>query len=299
MTLGLLAGAGLLIALTYGAAALYVADLITRSPRRRVEGTPGDLGLRYQEIQFRCRDDVLLRGWFMDSPGARATVVLIHDGEGTRAITDHGLLRLQGDYVRRGYSVFAFDLRGRGESSGNRDHLGGAEQRDMAAAVTFVRGYVDSSPLVLHGFGLGGALAIAAVADGVSADAVIADSPFASAREQLYYRWPGVPGPLLRDACWLARRLFDADVDALSPQEAISRAASTPIMLIHGEADEEVPVEHTLNIAAATLHHRHELWTLPGVGHCGAYLDDPDLYLQRCLSLIERATPARVMAVAS
>ena len=298
MILGLLAGAGLLLALTYGAAALYVAELITRSPRRRVEGTPGDLGLRYQEVQFRCRDDVLLRGWFIDSPGARATVVLIHDGGGTRAAADQGLLRLQGDYVRRGYRVFAFDLRGRGESSGKRGHLGSAEQRDLSAAVAFVRRQVGSSPLVLHGFGLGGALAIVAIADGISADAVIADSPCASYREQLYHRWPGVPRRLLHDACWLARRLLDADVDALSPQEAISRAASTPILLIHGEADDEVPVEHTLNIAAATLHHRHEWWTVPGVGHCGAYLDDPDLYLHRCLSLIEQATPARVMAAA-
>ena len=154
MTLGLLAGAGLLLALTYGAAALYVAELLTRSRRRRVEGTPGDLGFRYEELQFRCRDDVLLRGWFVDSPGARATVVLIHDGGGTRADADHGLLRLQCEYVRRGYSVFAFDLRGRGESSGKRDHLGSAEQRDVAAAVGFVRRHVGSSPLVLHGFGL-------------------------------------------------------------------------------------------------------------------------------------------------
>ena len=298
MILGLLIGAGLLLALTYGAAALYVADLFTRCKRRRVEGTPAEVGLRYEELQFRSEDYVLLRGWFLDSPGARATVVFIHDGGGTRAVADDGLLRLQRDYVRRGYNVFAFDLRGRGESSGRRDHLGSAEQRDVAAAVSYVRRRTGSLPLVLHGFGLGGALAIVAAANGVAASAVIADSPFASAREQLRWRWPRLPEHLFRAACWVARRLYDADADSLLPVDAITRLESTPVLLVHGEADDQMPVEHALNIAAATTSDRHQLWTVPGAGHCRAYLDNPETYLRRCLGLIEQAVPARLLAAA-
>ena len=298
MIVALLLAAGLLLALAYGATALYVADLLTRSKRQRVEGTPRDLGLRYEDVQFHTADGVLLRGWFLDSPGARATVVLLHDTASTRSDRAHGLLRLQHDYVRRGYHVLAFDLRGRGESGGVRDGLGGAEQRDVAAAIAFARRRGGPLPLVLHGFGLGAALAIAAAAGGVGAAAVVADSPFASARDHLRRRWRRLPGHLFGAGCWVARRLFRADADALSPIEVISRVAPTPVLLIHGEADDEVPVAHSVNIAAATFHDGNELWTVAGAGHCEAYRDDPQHYLRRCLAFIEQAVPARQLAAA-
>ena len=63
----------------------YFADLMTRSKRHRVQGTPADLGLRYEEVQFLTADRLTLRGWFLESPNARATVILVHDVEATRA----------------------------------------------------------------------------------------------------------------------------------------------------------------------------------------------------------------------
>lgn len=294
----LLIGSGVAVALAYGATALYVADLFTRSKRRRVEGTPELFGLRFDDIQLRAPDGLILRGWFLESPGARATVVLVHDGDGTRADPTQGLLQLQSDYVRRGFNVFAFDLRGRGESAGVRDRLGSAEQRDVAVAIAYVRRRAGELPIVLHGFGLGGSLAISTVAAGAPADVVIADSPFCSAREHLRFRWHRVPGYVFRSACWLARHVYGADVDALCPQDAISDLVLTPVLLVHGEADEVVPVADTLNIAAATLHDRLDLWVVPGAGHCRAYVDDPDRYLGRCLAFIDQAIPRRALAIA-
>ncbi|MDP6605036.1 MAG: alpha/beta fold hydrolase [Dehalococcoidia bacterium] len=294
----LLLGSGVFVLLAYGATALYIAELFTRSKRRRVEGTPAAFGLRFEEIQLRAPDGVVLRGWFLDSPGARATVVLVHDGEGTRADSTQGLLALQRDYVLRGFNVFAFDLRGRGESAGVRDRLGSAEQRDVAVAIAYVRRRAGELPIVLHGFGLGGSLAISTVAAGAPADVLIADSPFSSARDHLRFRWHRLPGHIFHAACWVARRVYGADVDALSPQNVICDVAPTPVLLVHGDADEVVPVEDTLNIAAATLQERIDLWVVPGSGHCRAYVEDPRRYLGRCLAFIDEAIPRRVLASA-
>ena len=38
----------------------YFADLMTRSKRHRVQGTPADLGLRYEEVQFLTADRLTL-----------------------------------------------------------------------------------------------------------------------------------------------------------------------------------------------------------------------------------------------
>jgi alpha/beta superfamily hydrolase len=276
----------------------YTAELFTRSKRRRVEGTPDTVGLRFEDVQLRTPDNVILRGWFVDSPGARATVIVVHDGTGTRTDLSQGLLALQRDYVSRGFNVFAFDLRGRGESSGKRDRLGSGEQRDVAVAISYVRRRTEGLPIVLHGFGLGASLAIATVAAGAPAEAVIADSPFASAREQLRFRWSIVPGVIFDSACWIARRLYSADVDSLKPQEAISSMGTTPVLMIHGDADEDVPLANSLNIAAATLNEGIELWVVPDAQHCRAYVDNRDAYLRRCLDFIEVAVPRRLLASA-
>lgn len=284
------------VALLFAAVSLYAAELFTRSKRRRVEGTPENFGLHFEDVQLRTPDNVILRGWFLDSPGARATVIVVHDSAGTRTDQSQGLLALQRDYVSRGFNVFAFDLRGRGESSGMRDRLGSAEQRDVAVAIAYVRRRTEELPLVLHGFGLGGSLVIATVAAGAPADAVIADSPFASAREQLRFRWSNMPRLVFNSACWIARRLYGADVDSLSPQDSIDSIGKTPVLMIHGDADEEVPVENSLNIAAATLNEAIDLWVVPDARHCRAYIDNRDAYLAHCLAFIDEAVPRRLLA---
>ena len=267
----------------------------SRSKRHRVQGTPADLGLRYEEVQFLTADRLTLRGWFMESPGARATVILVHDLEATRADPAHGLLNLTHDYVRRGVSVFTFDLRGHGESAGRRDSFGLNERLDVLAAVAFVRRRTGAQPVLLHGFGFGGALAISAAARNTDVTAVIADSSFLTMRQYLRSRWRNVPAPLFAIVTLLARRVFGADINALQPVKSIAQVTA-PILLIHNEGDERVPVAHALNLAAASLDGRDQVWVLPDRhGHATAYLDAPDAYLRRVLETIEEVAPSRVL----
>jgi fermentation-respiration switch protein FrsA (DUF1100 family) len=291
---GLLGAVAAVAVLAYLVTAFYFADAFTRTKRRRVQCTPASVGLRYDDVQFRTADLAILRGWYLESPGARASVLMLHDGDGTRSDRRYGMLGLIRDYVSHGYNVFAFDLRGRGESSGGRDRLGGQELIDTRAAFGYLQRRSGSLPIIVHGFGLGASLAIQGVADGLPARAVIADSPFASAVEQLRSRWERVPGPLFRAACRVARHIYGADVNAVRPIEAMTRWGPAKLLLIHGEKDEEVPVEHTLNIAAAALDEGVKVWVLPNTGHCRAYVDDPQAYFRRVLDFVEEAVPARL-----
>jgi pimeloyl-ACP methyl ester carboxylesterase len=172
------------------AAAAILSSVLTRARRRRVEGTPADLGLRYEEIQFSSADGVALLGWWLESPGARATVVLVHDIDGTRSDRSLGLLTLQRDYLRRGLNVLAFDLRGRGESGGRHNTFGASERDDVSAAIAFARERTGELPVIVHGFGLGGTLAIDAAAVGLQVALVIpgAGGAFAEHRSRFAER---------------------------------------------------------------------------------------------------------------
>ena len=277
-------------------AAFYLAELLTRTKRWRVAGNPADLRLRHDEIELVAADGVWIRGWYMESPGARATVVLIHDTAGTRSDPSQGLLDLQRDYLRRGVNVLSFDLRGRGESEGDDDHLGAAELADVEVAVAYARSHGAEAPLFLHGFGMGAALALMVAARDSAISGVIADSPFVSMRSHLrheYRRWPEFVFLL---ATVMARRFLHADIDAVSPIRVIPQLRQ-PVLYIHAAADPEVPVEHTLNLGAASLNAGDAIWISPAGGHCQTYLDDPATYLQRCMGHIESVvSPRRPLA---
>lgn len=284
-----------LAGLSYAGFAIYFADVYTRSKRHRVHGTPADRGLRFQDVQFLTADRLTLNGWFLESPGARAIVVIIHDRDGTRADPRQSLLDLQADYVRRGFNVFAFDLRGRGESAGRRDHLGTTERIDVEAAIAYVRRREPKLPIVLHSFGFGAALAIDFAAKSQLIAGVIADSPVATMRDLLRFHHPRVPDHLFNLSRWVARRLFRADADALAPIETIGQVG-IPILFIHAEVDLEVPESHTLNLAAASLSDRHQIWTLhEHVGHCSYYPEHPREYMSRCMAFIDEIVPARLL----
>lgn len=289
---------GLIALFSAGAAVfagIYVADQLTGGRRVRVQGTPADMGVRYEEVQFLTADRLTLRGWFMETPSPRATVVLVHEAHATRADRERGLLLLQRDYVRRGFNVFAFDLRAHGESGGNRDTLGGAERLDVQAAVAYVRRRCGRTPILLHGFGYGAALSIDAAARGVEVAGIIADSCFTSMRVFLQALHPRIPAPLFRLAMLVARRLFRADAGTLRPLQAIERAG-VPVLFIHGEGDEVVPAASTLNLAAASLDARVRVWIVhEEMGHGTSYAHQPDAYLRRCLEFIDEALPARTL----
>lgn len=293
--LAVIAVLALVLAAWLGAAFL-VADRLTRAHRRRVRGTPADAGLRYEELQFLSRGDVILRGWFVASPGARATVILVHGEDSNRASSRHGLLDLLEDYVGRGFNAFAFDLRGHGESAGSRRSLGDLETADVEAAVACMRRHAGAVPIVLHGFGTGGTFAIVAAERCREVRAVIADTPVGSIRRHLEERASPASRWLLPIAFRMARRWFDADVNALSPHSAC-RDLDVPVFLIHGVRDPLVPLAHSINLAAASLHHATHLWRVEAPrDHAGAYRSDPVGYMRRCVEHIDAAMPGTIAA---
>lgn len=283
---------------TYVSSAFYVADLFTRTKRQRVQGTPSDLGLHFLDVQFLTCDRLTLNGWFVKSPGARATVLFVHDRFGTRADAKQALLKLHADYVRRGFNVLSFDLRGRGESSGYRDHLGSREHHDVDAALDYLRQQGEPLPVILHGFGFGAALAIKVASRRSEIAGIIADSPVASVRDMLRFQHSNIPAYLFETAHWFARRLFDADLDELKPIDVINQV-EVPILFLSAGIDNQVPESHAINLAAASLNPRHEIWMAPRhVGHCSYYREHSVEYVDRSVGFIDRVVPMRIMPLA-
>jgi uncharacterized protein len=192
----------------------------------------------------------------------RGGVVVLH-GAGSCKENHHDFARAA---LGAGLAAIAFDQRGHGESEGPLD---GRALDDVAAMATLLRGHLNDprSPLALRGSSMGGYLSLVC-AGPVGAAAVVAICP-ASADG-------------LRRGLALGRFTFAADEPALGAflaahdeRDAVS-ALDVPVLLLHAEGDEQVPVEHSRELAELTRSARSRLIAVPG-GHHRSVQHDPDL----------------------
>jgi len=115
--------------------------------------TPRDFGLPFESLTLDTADGEHLRGWVIRAPAPRANVVYFH-GNGANLSNWSPILA---GIVQRGYSVFAFDYRGYGLSTGRPTERG--LYRDVDAAVKQAWITDTSVPTIYWGRSLGATMA--------------------------------------------------------------------------------------------------------------------------------------------
>jgi len=162
--------------------------------------------------------------------------------------------------------------------------LDGRAVSDVAAMARLLRARAGNAalPLVLRGSSMGGYLALVC-ASAAAASAVVAICPAGAA--------------MLRRGLAAGEFEFEADVPALDAFLAAHDATDAvsglevPVLLLHAEGDERVPVEHSRSLAARFRHPASRLIAVPG-GHHRSVQHDPELQAAS-LRFIERAVAGR------
>jgi pimeloyl-ACP methyl ester carboxylesterase len=207
------------------------------------------------------RDGLAYSLWLPSRGAPQGGLVILH-GAGSCKENHHDFARAA---VSAGLAVVAFDQRGHGESEGPMD---GRALDDVAAMADLLRAQGPRDMRVgLRGSSMGGYLAILA-ASRARAAAIVAICPASS--EGL--------------SRGLASGALQFDVDRASLQELLSahdlHAAVTelpcPLLLVHAEGDEQVPVEHSRELAKLMSQPGSRLVTVPG-GHHRSVQHDPEL----------------------
>ncbi len=279
----------LLLAGFYGYVSYSMASGVTELDRTPLEGHPTEYGLPYENVAFSPRgdewDDIVLRGWLIENERDELTVMLIHGLNRNR--TGDNALELARRLFDRGFNVLLFDIRGHGESDGERLSAGYFEKWDILGAYDFlVQRSASPGKVGLVGWSLGGATALLAAAEEPAIKAVVADSSFAdvhdliaqeTARATVFPQWivpVFIPGMKV-----VSRVLYGIDVGAVVPEKAAG-TLSYPILVIHGGEDSRVPPEQSVRIHASASA-GSELWLVHGSEHADAVIDAPDEYVER------------------
>lgn len=278
MVTAILVPASLLI--LYVMTSAYIVTLGLRLPRLPVAVTPK---IAHEDVSFASRiDGLTLRGWYF--PSGDHCIVIVSGGGQNRVDPVVGTLDMTRDIVAKGYSVLLFDQRGRGESEGLARpllHL----QRDIGAAIDFARGRGHSRVSVI-GFSAGAAASLTA-AEGI--DALVLDNCFASVSEMIVTEavlrgCPAFLARAFRPGLLLMTRIIHGQ-KFVNPEDRIGEI-DCPVLIIHGEVDEDVPVSNAYRLHHASRDSTSELWTVPNAGHCLAYRSNPAGYIDRITAFL-------------
>jgi hypothetical protein len=195
-------------------------------PSRTFYATPADAGLEHEEIAFDAEDGMRLHGWWMPAQRrpALAHVLLSHGNAGN--IGDRVVhARLLAD---AGLDVFLFDYRGYGLSEGSPDEAGTYRDARAAREALVRQAGVDAGRVVYLGESVGGAVALALAVEAPPLGLVL-QSAFTSIRDMGRLHYPFIPPALVPDAYPNLRRIAEL---------------RSPLLVIHGDRDDIVPVAH-------------------------------------------------------
>ncbi len=149
-----------------------------------------------------------------------------------------------------GYSTILLEVRGHGQSDGNRICLGYEETNDVRAVVDYIKSQdkYKGVPIVLHGVSMGGAIAVNAFGQIDEIDGLIAMSTYSSFEDVVIdsieqYHVPGfirtIEKPLVKLALEI---LFGKDiVNEVKPIEQIRNARERSVLLVACTGDTGVP----------------------------------------------------------
>ncbi len=224
----------------------------------------------------------------VDPPRLYPVVVICHGIPGSgepRPVDDPGYEGLAGKFTGLGFASVVFNFRGCGDSGGDFDMLGWTRDLESVLAHISNTPYVDPSRIIIVGFSGGGAAAIyvSAHEDSVYGLAVVGTpASFSIFRQD--------PAEIVND--FKRRGIirnpdFPKDVqtwmkhfEEIEPLHWIAHFKGEHLAIVHGEADELVPVDHATQMYSAAPEGITELFLVPGGKH-RLRLDD------RCVAILE------------
>jgi alpha/beta superfamily hydrolase len=187
--------------------------------------------------------------------------------------TDRGYATLAQRFCHAGFVTLIFNFRGAGKSQGNFDIRGWS--RDLHAAIDFLSTLkeINTQRICLLGFSGGAAVSVYITAHDprvslLATGACPANFGFFASKEE-------VPSTIqrFREIGVIRDKDFPSSVDewvsgfeTISPIHWIDKISSRPLLLVHGDADEVVPLEHAHELYQKAKEPK-ELAIIPGAKH--------------------------------
>ncbi len=233
----------------------------------------------YEPVSITSFDGLKLNGRYYHVRDGAPLNICFHGYRGTPSRDFSGGAMV---IMNRGHNLLLIEERAQKTSEGHTVTFGINERIDCLDWVNYsIERFGEDIKIILVGISMGAATVLMASDLDLppNVKGIIADCPYSSplAIIQSVGTRMHLPGRIVKWLAICAAEVFGHfDITVSSPVDSVTRA-KVPILLIHGESDDYVPVEMSYEIRDAnpgliTLH------TFPNAGHGISFMLDPDRY---------------------
>ncbi|HET6390258.1 alpha/beta hydrolase [Hyphomicrobium sp.] len=184
--------------------------------------------------------------WYAPAKPGQPTILYFHGNGGALELRRETIRR----YLDRGRGMFMMAYRGYSGSTGSPSEAANVADAKLAYDSLVADG-VNPEDIILYGESLGSGVAIQ-VAREKRVGGMVLDSPYTSILELASQHYPWLP------VAWLLKDRYDSI--------GYIAGVHVPLFILHGEADNVVPVEMGKRLFAAANEPK-EIRTIPGGGH--------------------------------
>jgi len=274
-----------------GVATQWVSHAIVQ-PQRKGVGAPVPDGIAART--FALPDKVEMRVWeARPAELPKAAMLVLHGVSDSKASQVETLRFL----ARRGVYAMAPDFRAHGDSGGKFATYGYLEKKDLTLLRRTIEKEFPGIRVGLWGTSYGGAVALQAMGEDSGFDFGIIESTFADlrevARDQVTMRTT-LPvsglGPYFVNA---AGKLASFDPGEVAPERAIEKVRA-PVLHLHGEADELIPISQGWRIAShAKQSANYRFVPIARGTHYHLRAGDPEKYKREVDGFLDRMVEGR------
>lgn len=248
----------------------------------RSDKNTGTLGVPHVDVSLRTSDNLDLPGWYVPSKN-RAAVIVFPGRENKQKYA-----RM---LARHGYGVLLFDRRGEGKADGDPEGFGWNLDKDVRAAIAYLKNRPDVAGGRIGGLGLsvGGEMLLETASDTRELAAVVSEGAGARVMSEEMAdlsgagKWLSAPLLAMKTA---SVALFSDSTPPDNLEDLIPRIAPRPVFLInaaHNEVDQKAPEYF------AAAREPKQQWLVPRGGHTGGISAMPREYERRVVGFFDRS----------
>lgn len=242
-----------------------------------------------KEINIQSNDKLqLFASEFKLSNESNKWIILVH-GYTSEQSSIYDIAR---HYSDKGYNVLTPDLRAHGLSEGKYVGMGWLDRNDLLLWVDYLLRNYRNSEIILHGVSMGAATVMMASGENLPTNVklIVEDCGYTSVWDifsfELKLRFNLSTFPVLNAASFITSVRAGYNYKEASSIDQIKKSV-TPILFIHGNADEFVPVNMAYKLYD-NANINKELIIVDGAGHAESRLADEELYYGSIFSFIDK-----------
>ena len=269
--------------------------VLRKDTERRIKENKIDLcwwdKVKCEKVTTKSHDGLVLAGQYIEANSDKTAIVVHGFGGSYQEMQPYCKL-----FFDRNFNVLAVDCRAHGASEGNCIGFGWLDRLDILSWIEFMNEKTPNSKIVLFGLSMGGAaVCMAAGEKGLeNVVAVISDCAFDNADRQVEYllKKHKILKIFKKHLYSYAKRLYGFDIKDADAIKQVKKTA-VPILFIHGDADNFVPVENLKNLYSATPTALRDRFIVEDAGHALSYAQAGVLYEKKISDFLKSRTPLK------